>query len=76
MDIRFSCPICEHHMVIDEAGAGMMVQCPECGADALVPTIAKPELVNQPPAVPQTQRERTVAIKWTPPPLPPPPKKP
>lgn len=45
-------------MVIDEAGAGMTVQCPKCGADAKVPK----------PAIPaETVNERTVAIKWIPP---------
>ena len=61
MDIRFSCPKCEHHMVIDEAGAGMIVQCPQCGADARVPKGPKPA------ASADADKERTVAIKWVPP---------
>lgn len=61
MDIRFSCPKCEHHMVIDEAGAGMIVKCPKCGADAKVPQSAKPSVPVE------TEKERTVAIKWIPP---------
>ena len=56
MDIRFSCPACEHHLVIDEAGAGLTVQCPKCGADAKVPD-----------APFNPDKERTVAIKWIPP---------
>jgi uncharacterized Zn finger protein len=61
MDIRFSCPKCEHHMVIDETGAGLTVQCPQCGADAKVPALVKPA----PPTEPVN--ERTVALKWIPP---------
>jgi len=66
MDIRFSCPKCGHHMVIDAAGAGMVVQCPECGADATVPKAA-------PATGAPAEKERTVALKWTPPPETPPP---
>jgi DNA-directed RNA polymerase subunit M/transcription elongation factor TFIIS len=61
MDIRFSCPKCEHHMIIDEAGAGMTVQCPKCGADAKVPNAPKPAAPSD------SDKERTVAIKWIPP---------
>jgi len=61
MDIRFSCPACEHHLVIDETGAGLVIQCPKCGADAKVPDAYRPEVVFDP------EKERTVALKWTPP---------
>jgi hypothetical protein len=53
-------------MIIDEAGAGMIVKCPKCGADAKVPDLEKPAT----PA--DSEKERTVALKWTPPPLHPP----
>lgn len=62
MDIRFNCPACEHHMVIDEGGAGMTVQCPKCGADAKVPELEKPATL-----APESEKERTVALKWIPP---------
>ena len=64
MDIRFSCPSCGHHMVIDEAGAGMVVACPECGRDAPVPKVTPGP---KPPPSGQPANERTVALKWTPP---------
>ena len=48
-------------MVIDEAGAGMTVQCPKCGADARVPNAPKPAPSTE------SDKERTVAIKWVPP---------
>jgi hypothetical protein len=71
MDIRFSCPACGHHMVIDEAGAGLVVQCTECGHDANVPkAVGSKPAVGAPP-----QNEPTVALKWVPPPADPPPKK-
>jgi uncharacterized Zn finger protein len=69
MDIRFSCPACGHHMVIDEAGAGMVVQCPECGSDADVPKVeSKPAPTPKPASDARSENERTVALKWTPPP--------
>ncbi|MEI8315339.1 MAG: DUF4041 domain-containing protein [Verrucomicrobiota bacterium] len=40
MDITFSCNKCGQHVVIDEAGAGMFVQCPKCGQSLAVPTVA------------------------------------
>jgi len=36
-DIRFSCPNCEKHLVIDEAGAGLIITCPKCNNDTTVP---------------------------------------
>jgi uncharacterized Zn finger protein len=66
MDIRFSCPACEHHMVIEEAGAGLVVKCPKCGHDAKVPDLPKPATDSE------SVNERTVALKWTPRPASPP----
>jgi hypothetical protein len=55
-------------MVIDEAGAGLVVQCPKCGCDVSVPTIRGPEAAGNPPAADvREDKERTVALKWTPP---------
>ena len=72
MDIRFSCSACGHHMIIDEAGAGLVVACPECGHDTTVPKAVapKPEPSANPATGPQQDRERTVALKWVPPPEP------
>jgi uncharacterized Zn finger protein len=61
VDIRFSCPACGHHIIIDEAGAGMIVECPECGADAPVPKPTPPATQSK------DEKDRTVALKWTPP---------
>jgi SPP1 gp7 family putative phage head morphogenesis protein len=38
-DIKFNCAGCGTHIVIDEAGAGMSVPCPNCGASLNVPKI-------------------------------------
>lgn len=37
MDVTFNCTTCGTHIVIDEAGAGMSVQCPKCGESLTVP---------------------------------------
>ena len=69
MDIRFRCPACEHHMVIDQAGAGLFVDCPECGRQVCVPTApdSKPKPSAEPTKMPLPEKEKTVALKWTPP---------
>ncbi|HUJ71326.1 MAG TPA: hypothetical protein VLZ30_03725 [Verrucomicrobiae bacterium] len=72
MDICFSCPGCETHLVIDEAGAGLVIKCPECNCDLTVPQVAEKKSVPA-PAVPtsnsHSDKEHTVAMKWTPPDL-------
>ncbi|HUJ12100.1 MAG TPA: hypothetical protein VL171_18995 [Verrucomicrobiae bacterium] len=42
MDIEFSCKKCGQHLVIDEAGAGLSIQCPTCGVKLDVPKPALP----------------------------------
>ena len=70
MEIRFSCSACGLHMVIEEAGAGMVVQCLDCGCDVNVPKAAesKPNPSPQSTADSRSANERTVAMKWSPPP--------
>jgi len=36
-DIKFSCPKCRGHLIIDERGAGMQAPCSHCGAIIVVP---------------------------------------
>jgi len=64
------CPKCGHHLVIDEAGAGLVVQCPKCGHDAKVPNPAesKPGPSAQPATDSRQHTQKTVALPWTPPP--------
>ena len=38
MDIKFECRNCGQHIVIDEGGAGLTVQCPNCNGNCVVPT--------------------------------------
>jgi type II secretion system protein G len=37
VDITFNCDSCGQHIVVDEAGAGLPVQCPKCGQPLTVP---------------------------------------
>jgi hypothetical protein len=36
-DIRFACPQCSQHLVIERAGAGCLITCPHCGCSLHVP---------------------------------------
>jgi len=38
-DIKFSCPTCQGHLVVESEGAGMSVQCSHCGARITVPGV-------------------------------------
>jgi len=69
MDIYFSCPGCRQHMVIDVAGAGLVIRCPQCAEDVLVPhaTESTPGTDPQTATARQPDEEGTVALKWTPP---------
>jgi len=37
MDIRFACDNCGQHLVVDEAAAGLTIQCSTCGTNLTVP---------------------------------------
>ena len=37
-DISFSCPKCQQHLVVDEAGAGIQVPCPNCKTSITIPS--------------------------------------
>jgi transcription elongation factor Elf1 len=43
MDIRFNCPRCNQHLAVDQSGAGMTVNCPNCKAQIEIPRSAQPE---------------------------------
>ena len=45
MDITFNCDKCGQQIVIDEAGAGLGVECPKCGQPLEVPHMSKPPAV-------------------------------
>ena len=69
MDILFSCPECQQHVVIDAAGAGLLVDCPNCGREVRVPgpVDLKRNPDTKPANIPRPDKEKTVALKWTPP---------
>jgi hypothetical protein len=69
MDISFDCPGCGQHLVIDEAGAGLVVQCPQCARDVTVPHRpgTEPASSAAPSIDSREDKERTVALKWIPP---------
>ena len=41
-DILFECPSCGKSLVIDESAIGMMVDCPQCPAQVIVPSRSAP----------------------------------
>jgi len=49
MDISFTCDKCGKNLVIDGAGAGITIDCPECGKAVYVPSSAPPK-PKEPPA--------------------------
>jgi len=50
MDISFTCDKCGKKLVIDNAGAGITIDCPECGKAVYVPSSAPPPKPKDPPA--------------------------
>ena len=36
-DILFECPACGKSLLVDEAGEGMIVDCPQCHINVIVP---------------------------------------
>jgi len=69
MDIYFFCGSCGQHLVVDEAGAGLVIPCPNCAKDLTVPGQAlKPAPHPQPAGAPCAEKDQTVVLKWAPPP--------
>jgi len=70
MDIYFFCGSCGQHLVIDDAGAGLTIQCPQCRNDVTVPGAIEPKPASpaQPTVAPVVEKDKTVALKWVPPP--------
>jgi hypothetical protein len=42
MDITFSCENCGQELVVDESGAGTIVDCPRCGQNVWIPAASNP----------------------------------
>src|ERR1039458_246597 len=51
LDISFNCETCGRQLVIDEAGAGLLIDCPKCGRSLLVPGQAKQSMENAAPSL-------------------------
>jgi hypothetical protein len=62
MDITFDCNKCGQHIAIDEAGAGITIDCPGCGKPVYVPSPA----THKPSAPPTRVEVRSVAPKAPP----------
>lgn len=54
-DIDFECPACGKNLVVDDAAEGMIVDCPQCRTNVIVP----PKLVRAEPLTTTTKREST-----------------
>jgi DNA-directed RNA polymerase subunit RPC12/RpoP len=69
MDISFNCGTCGKDLVVDEAGAGITIDCPGCGKPVYVPSPAPPDQSGTPTRVevkPTTQKAPPVLPAKTP----------
>jgi tetratricopeptide (TPR) repeat protein len=53
-DIRFNCPRCGQHLIVEQRGAGMAVNCPNCNEQIEIPRSTAP--LTPPPKPPQSLR--------------------
>ena len=69
VDIWFNCPVCGQRMVIDGAGAGLVIQCAKCGRDVRVPSAVAPNPGpgSKPAPLPESRKEPTDVLRWSPP---------
>jgi DNA-directed RNA polymerase subunit RPC12/RpoP len=49
MDIRFKCPRCSQKLSVDEEGAGMIVNCPNCNGQIEIPRCSTDNRENDDP---------------------------
>ena len=56
-DILFECPACHKSLVVDEAAEGLIVDCPQCGINVIVPP--KPAPTAPPSAKPAVDQRPT-----------------
>ena len=47
-DLTFNCPECKTPLTVDESGAGMMVDCPQCGKKIQIPRRITPPAASSP----------------------------
>lgn len=48
MDISFTCDKCGKNLAIDDAAAGITIDCPECGKAVYVPSSVPPPQPKEP----------------------------
>src|ERR1051326_2526380 len=59
-DIEFECPACSKSLVVDEAAEGMIVDCPQCRTNVIVP----PKSVKAEPLATAAKHDPTPAEQW------------
>jgi DNA-directed RNA polymerase subunit RPC12/RpoP len=67
MDISFHCANCGQHILIDESGAGMKVDCPSCKQSLIVPIKSAPAVASK--ALDKSQESRAAPSPQHPPPM-------
>src|SRR5215469_4876507 len=68
MDIRFNCPRCGQNLTVEERGAGMLVNCPNCQKQIEIPRPTAPLNIS-PPSGPE-KPEPPPPLPSQPPPVP------
>ncbi len=66
MDISFTCDKCGKILVIDEAGVGITIDCPQCGKAVYVPSAMPPKPKEAPVRVEPKPLKPMVARPWAP----------
>ena len=57
-ELKFECPRCGQHLVVEERGAGLTVNCPTCKQEIDIPSRAQPPPQPLPPPVPSVSTLR------------------
>jgi len=68
MDIRFACPHCAQHIMVDESGVGLEIECPNCHSQVTVPASVKPTARKLPRMVVEKPAEAAPPEPMGPPP--------
>ena len=66
MDISFDCDTCGKHLLIDQSGAGITIDCPGCGKPVYVPSLSS----HKPPDPPARVEVKSATPKTAPTPPP------